>query len=83
MNTQRLIHDRQITAGEHVRIWQERNGQFLFEHLRPTGKWVTITCDSIDEAISLWRQVEKKGLPVPFAEQGRVKVEDTSKGEDR
>ena len=84
MNNQRLIHDRQVAAGEHVRIWENRNGQFLFEHLMPTGKGVAITCASIDEALSLWRQVEKGDLPCQFAKGSSSPLAiDAGEGESR
>lgn len=64
MNTPRLIQERQLNAGEHVRIWQEPSGRFMFEHLKPAGRWVTINCDSLEEAIALLKRIEKINLSI-------------------
>lgn len=62
MNFPSLIQEQQIKAGEYVRIWHDASGRYLFEHVKPAGGWVTINCESLSEAISLWRRAEIEGL---------------------
>jgi hypothetical protein len=51
----KLFHDQQVAAGEHVRIWEDGDGN-LFEHVFPTGQSITIRCRTLDEARSLMAQ---------------------------
>ena len=67
MGTERLIHDHEIAAGDHVRIWRQDDNRFLFEHLMPTGKGVTIVCATLKEALSLWKRLETDPRSEPFA----------------
>ncbi|MBT3603114.1 MAG: hypothetical protein HN521_08620 [Candidatus Latescibacteria bacterium] len=56
MTDSKLFHDQEVSAGEHVRIWQSADGN-LFEHVFPTGHSITIRCETLDEARSLLAQL--------------------------
>ena len=64
MQAHHLVFEQQLAAGEHVRIWRQKDGQFSFEHLLPTGKGRTITCPTIEEAMLLWQQAKARPRPI-------------------
>lgn len=70
-----LIYEKQVAAGEHVRIWRQQDGRFSFEHLMPTGKGSTVLCATLQEALMLRDQIKKNAssslviLPAPGEKQ--------------
>jgi hypothetical protein len=58
METPLPIFEHQTAAGEHVRIWRYKDGRFLLEHVKPTGKGTMIFCPTFEKALELWCQLE-------------------------
>lgn len=58
-----LLQDRELGAGEYMRLWDYGTEGVLLEHLLPTGQTTSIQCKSLEEGVTLWLKLSKGVLP--------------------
>jgi|ETNmetMinimDraft_35_1059890.scaffolds.fasta_scaffold519084_2 hypothetical protein len=58
-----LISDRELAAGEYIRLWHCGNQGVLFEHLLPSGQTTSIQCPTLEEGLTLWQKMSKGVSP--------------------
>jgi hypothetical protein len=58
MARHRLILEDHKGQGEHIRIWRDTDQGFYCEHLKPSGKAITVPCATLKEAMEFWRNLK-------------------------